>query len=144
MKELPLISSPLKLLTSRLCISTLLDPELESKGICTRIPFSVNCNSVFIIDLTSLGSPKDINCDDMGSWTWKGSYRCWCSVEDGDVQMLGKTLESNTSESDPCYQIWKRYYEHKCSIDVKKLIVFLEGEHFFCVLVPCFIKLETF
>ena len=63
-------------------------------------------------------------CDDMGAWKWKESYRKWCTIDEiGDVEML----EQKPDCSCVCYQIWKRYYEHKSSGDVKKLIVLLEG-----------------
>ena len=59
----------------------LLDPELSPDLVCTRMPFDVDCNSVFVIDMSKLSNPKDIACDDMGVWKWNGSYRRWLSVD---------------------------------------------------------------
>ena len=62
--------------------------------------------------------------DDMGVWQWKGSYRVWASVEDGEVITTGK----NQPDSEHAYQLWQRYYENKTSPDVKKYVVLLQGE----------------
>ena len=35
-----------------------------------NIPFSVEMNAVFVVDLNKLTSPNDVLCDDMGVWTW--------------------------------------------------------------------------
>ena len=111
------------MLTTQQCLNILLDLSLQSKSICTKVPFNVDCSSVFVVDLGRLGSPKDVRCDDMGAWNWNGSFRCWCAVDEcGAVEMLGKTPASSPQ---PCYQIWKRYYEHKTCGDVKKMIVLL-------------------
>ena len=105
----------------------LLDPELSPDLVCTRMPFDVDCNSVFVIDMSKLSSPKDIACDDMGVWKWNGSYRRWLSVDEkGIISILGKTLAE--IPYDPYYQIWKRYYENKSSQDLKKMTITLEGK----------------
>ena len=104
----------------------LLDPELSSDLLCTRMPFDVDCNSVFVVDMSTLSNPKDITCDDMGVWKWNGSYRrCLCVDEKGIIMILGKTLAEIPSV--PHYHIWRRYYENKSSQDLKKMMVTLEG-----------------
>lgn len=120
-----------KLLTTQQCLNILLDSNLKSGSICTKVPFSVNCSSVFVIDMGHLGSPADVRCDDiMGTWKWKGSYRKWCTIDEiGDVEMLDQ--KPGNEYPCLCYQIWKRYYEHKSSGDVKKLIVLLEGGYIY-------------
>ena len=73
------------------CVNMLLDPELQRNVVCEHVPFGVNCNSSFIIDMNCLSNPKDILCDDMGTWKWKGSYRSWLSVDEyGFVTALGR------------------------------------------------------
>ena len=105
----------------------LIDPELSTELVCKRMPFDVDCNSVFVVDMSKLSNPKDIACDDMGVWKWNGSYRRWLSVDEkGVVTVLGKTLAETPSI--PYYHIWKRYYENKSSQDLKKMIVTLEGK----------------
>ena len=63
----------------------------------------------------------------MGTWTWNGSFRKWCSItEDGQ---LGKVLPTKDRSSN-VYRVWKRYYFLKCSPDVRKMVALLEGEVF--------------
>ena len=85
-------------------------------------------NAVFLVDMSNLGSSRDIACDDMGSWKWGGSYRKWLSVDDiGDVSVLGKSKPISLDPNLCYYRIWKRYYENKSSPDIKKIIVTIEG-----------------
>jgi len=122
-RELPFHSHPSEKLTSLQCFNVLLDSQLTEENICSRVPFSVSCNAVFIVNLNKLRKPHDILVDDMGVWQWKGSYRVWSSVKDGELTPVRKVKPS----CKPAYQQWKRYYENKTSTDVKKFVVFLEG-----------------
>lgn len=140
--RLPIYCQVSKLLSTSQCVNALLDPELKSDVVCGYIPFGVNCNSSFIVDMNRLSHPKDILCDDMGVWKWNGSYRSWLAVnEQGEVKVLGKSLSGAPSSTQ--YRIWKRYYHNKSSPDVKKMVVFLEGEIIHCgvflALKPCLI-----
>ena len=116
-------------------MNTILDPELCESTICTRLPFGINCNSLFLVDLTKLRNPKDIVCDDMGSWKWSGSYRMWLSVDEmGCVEVIGKSKPSTASQDLSYYRIWKRYYDNKSSSDLKKIVVTMEGKFIVFVL----------
>lgn len=91
--------------------------------LCQHVPFGVNVNSSFIVDMNRLYNPRDILCDDMGVWKWNGSYRSWISVDEhGEVQIVGKNLAGSPSRMQ--YRIWKH---SKSSPDVKKMVVLLEG-----------------
>ena len=63
------------MLTTQEAVSVLLNSELRESSICTKVPFSVEVNAVFVVDLNKLASPNDVFCDDMGVWTWGGSSR---------------------------------------------------------------------
>ena len=107
-------------------INIMLDPELDDSKVCSQVPCSISSNALFIVDLNRLESPKDIYCDDMGSWTWVGSYKRWCTIDDDSmVHIVGK--EPPTSSCFPYYRIKKFYYKNKSSPDVKKIHIFLEG-----------------
>lgn len=107
-------------------MNIILDPELTSDFICKRLPISVDCNSVFVVDMSQLAHPRDIVCDDMGSWKWGGSYRVWLEVDEiGCVKILGKKLPEKSDL--PFYRVWKRYYVNKSSPDLKKLVITIEG-----------------
>ena len=125
MKGLPIYAQPTKMLSIQDVVGILLSSKLEDTSICSQVPFSVEVNAVFVIDLNKLSSPNDVTCDDMGVWTWGGSKKRWMSVDDGDVAFL---RESNQPGSDAShYFVWKQYYSHKSSPDLKKMIIILEG-----------------
>ena len=67
-KELPIYTRASKMLSTQECVHVLLYSELEKSSICTRVPFAIDINSVFIVDMNKLASTKDIFCDDMGVW----------------------------------------------------------------------------
>ena len=124
---LPIYSQPNKQLTTVQCIDILLQPDLSQHFLCSRVPFDINCNSVYVVDMTSLIDPRDVVCDDMGAWKWKGSYRRWISVDEiGWIAIIGKEL-STPQQQLPHYRIWKRYYENKSSNDLSKMVVTMEG-----------------
>ena len=123
LQELPVYAQPTKLLTTQECITVLLNSELSNSSICGKVPFSVETNAVFVVDLNELSSPNDITCDDMGVWKWGGSRKRWLLVDDeGFVSFLEKK-----EGGEDCYLVWKRYYSLKASPDVKRMIIVLEG-----------------
>ena len=125
-KQLPIHSRSTKMLSTQECIDTLLNSDLQENSICTEVPFSVGINASFVVDLNRLKSPKDVLCDDMGTWKWNGSYHKWCLVDaEGCVKILTSKADSDKS----CYRIWKRYYFLQASPDVKKMVVMLEGKY---------------
>lgn len=127
LQELPVYDHPEKILSTQEAITALLSCDLKESSICTRVPFSVEINAAFIVDLNKLNSPKDVLCDDMGVWSWGGSNKRWILVdESGFVTFLKNKPEDNKS-GDTCFCVWKRYYSLKASPDVKKMIMLLEG-----------------
>ena len=127
LSTLPIYCQPSKQLNTTQRVNILLDPELSSDSLCTRVPFDINCNSVFVIGMSSLMNPKDIVCDDMGVWRWKGSYQRWLSVDEtGYIETIGKSLTEIPDV--PCYHIWKRYYENKSSTDLSRMVVTMKGK----------------
>ena len=117
------------MLTTVEVMNTLLDPDLSQHLICSKVPFAIDCNSVFLVDMSKLGSSHDIVCDDMGRWNWSGSYRAWLSVDElGDISVLGKSKPEIPDPELSHYGIWKRYYHNKSSPDLKKIVVTLESE----------------
>ena len=89
-------------------MNIILDPELDELCVCSRLPFGVDCNSVFLVDMTKLRSPRDIVCDDMGSWKWGGSYRMWLSLDEtGFVAVIGKAKPDSIDPELSYFRIWK-------------------------------------
>ena len=89
MKGLPIYAQPNKMLSIQDVVGVLLSSKLEDSSICSLVPFSVEVNAVFVIDLNKLSSPNDVTCDDMGVWTWGGSKKRWVSVEDDEFVVFG-------------------------------------------------------
>ena len=105
----------------------LLDGDLQQDEICSQVPFSISKNGIFIVDLNTLGCPKDILCDDMGVWTWSGSFKRWCLVSSrGFVKLYKKNISLQELNANS-YRIWKRYYSLKASPDIRKMVILLEG-----------------
>ena len=126
-KELPIYTCESKMLSTQKCLNILLNAKLDTSRICTKVPFSVDVNSVFIVDLNQLDSEKDLLCDDMGVWKWGGSCRKWCTTdEEGTIENLGDKSEANDPRM--CYRIWKRYYTLKSNPDIRRMVILLEGQ----------------
>ena len=96
-KELPVFAQPSRMLTTEKAVGVLLFSGLSDESICSRVPVSVDINSVFIVDLNKLSSAKDIHCDDMGVWAWGGSNRrSVCVDEYGLVEFVPKNDTEKT------------------------------------------------
>ena len=106
-EELPVYAQPLKMISTQEAVHVLLNSELSESQICTRVPFSVEVNALFVVDLNRLSSPNDIICDDMGVWKWSGSNKRWVLVDEtGFVEFI----KEDNVENNSCYFVWKRYY----------------------------------
>ena len=119
-------AQPKKLLSTQEAVGVLLSSGLEQSSTCARVPFAVEINAAFIVDLNKLSASNDILCDDMGVWTWGGSSKRWISVDDEGFVMFLKQKEKDGSDGS-CYRVWKRYYYLKSSPDVKRMIIMLAG-----------------
>ena len=119
-------------------LSILLDPDLKEHIFKTQ-PVNVEHNSTFNVDLSLLGSPKDIYVDDMGSWKYNGVYRTWVTVEsDGYMTIHGKMKpsESQIKEEGILDHLEKKYFVHKTSTDLKKTVALISGIVFMQVSIP--------
>ena len=125
--HLPVFSRRSSRFDTQEILSILLDPELKEECICKTQPVNVEHNTTFVVDLSLLGSPKDIYVDDMGSWKYNGVYRTWVNVEsDGFMVTHGKSKPSQ-DEDDSLYHLEKKYFVHKTSTDLKKTIAVISG-----------------
>ena len=59
---LPVYCSLSKLMSTAQCVNMLLDPELKQDVVCEHVPFGVNCNSSFIVNMNCLSYSKGILC----------------------------------------------------------------------------------
>ncbi|MCG8624910.1 MAG: hypothetical protein MJE68_23290, partial [Proteobacteria bacterium] len=108
-------------------VNAFLDPELDDDMICSMQPVNVENNVAFIVDLGKLKNVKDLYCDDMGSWQYNGVYHSWLTVDDaGFVSTMGKEKPSKLTSD--MYYITKKYFVHRTSSDLKKIVVTLSGK----------------
>ena len=125
--KLPVYCRTADRLDTRDIVNALLDPELEDSKVCSMQPVNVESNAVFIVDLGKLKSMKDLYCDDMGSWQYNGVYHTWLEVDElGFISTLGK--QKPLQPAPDTYYITKKYFVHKSSSDLKKIVAILSGK----------------
>ena len=107
----------------RYIVETLLDPDLDANQVCKAQPVAVESNLVFIVDLKHLKHPKDLLCDESGSWKCNGCRHT--SLVVSDIDICGKEKPSNVDGS--LYKVTKKYYLNKGSPDFHRLVVTMEG-----------------
>ena len=123
-EDLPVYAQPLRMVSTQEAVNILLSSELSASQICTRVPFCVEVNALFFVDLNQLSSPNDIICDDMGVWKWSGSSKQWVVVDEAGFVAF---IKEDDVEKNSCYFVWKCYYCLKASPDVKRMIIILHG-----------------
>ena len=125
-KNLPIFVRQKKHMSTAQIVETLLDPELDSHRICTSQTIGAENNLVFIVDLQRLEHPKDILCDELGSWKCNGCHHTWVIVNDyGIAEICGKKRPLDGCGAK--YRVLKKYYNHKGSSDFHRMVVFIEG-----------------
>ena len=103
-----------------------MDPDLDANQICKAQPVAVESNLVFIVDLKHLKHPKDLLCDESGSWKCNGCRHTWVVVSDiGVADICEKEKPRNVDGS--LYKVTKKYYLNKGSHDFHCLVVTMEG-----------------
>lgn len=91
-------------------------------------PTCVDRNAVFVVDLQMLSNPKDISCDDMGSWRANGTHASHFSVDRrGMLTFLSQKKASRGKAQGRQYKLVKRYYYHKTATDLQKNIFLMQG-----------------
>ena len=119
-----LVAKPKRVSTAE-AMNILLDPNLDNDRVCTRQPISVEPNRLFVVDLRCLEKPKDVMCDDMGSWVSNRDYTAWVVVdEDGAVDTV-KSLTKPATEG--MYFVCRKYYTLKGCPDFHRMVFFVEG-----------------
>ena len=125
-KDLPVFARQKKHLSTTEIVEALLDPDLDETQICKTQPVGIESNLAFIVNLKHLKNPKDVLCDELGSWKCNGCHHTWVVVnEHGVADICGKKKPSNKDGA--MYRITKKYYYNKGSPDFHRMVVFLEG-----------------
>ena len=111
-------------------VSIVLGHGINSDDICSTVPKCVDVNATFVVDTSNFKSPKDVKCDDGGSWVNNGVRKLYLSIENvADPKSLSVTTMKRGSKP-PKEKHWtliRTYFIYKACKDFKKIIVALEG-----------------
>ena len=78
----------------------------------------VNKNALFVVDLEKLRDPKDVTCDDMGSWRSNGTHPVYLTKNQSGVLSIIPLKQARKGKvKDEMYKVIKRYYYHKTARD---------------------------
>ena len=96
-------------------------------------PTCVDKNSLFVVDLEKLRDPKDITCDDMGSWRLNGTHPSYITKHcSGEISLVSQKSANKGKMKEDMYKIIKKYYYHKTARDLNKAIFLMQGNYLWC------------
>lgn len=104
-------------------VQILCDPKLETSLICSTHPVSVENNVAFVIDMSKLKNPCDVQSDDLGAWICKGSRVLTFAV---NVTHTSCTLVSLLSDGAIEIKVRRQYFVNGSDSDLHRMIAFLE------------------
>ena len=85
---------------------------------CAMQPTCVHKNTLFVVDLKKLRNPKDVTCDDMGSWRSNGIHPAYV-VQGKSGVIFTLSFKKLTGES--IVVICTRHYYHKTANNLNKI-----------------------
>lgn len=119
----------------------MLSPEetvklLTEKGAfeCSKVykqqPLLVEHHRTFIVDLTALKSPKDIKCDDMGTWRNNSANEFCYNVQWGDDGIIERMTVVKNRNEDRMFPLKREYFRlnHDVHDEVRKRIDTIVGK----------------
>lgn len=102
--------------------------DTEEDMLCKMQPTCVNKNVLFVVDLEKLRDPKDITCDDMGSWRSNGTHPAYLTKnQSGVISTVSLKQVKKGKVIGSLYKMIKRYYYHKTAKDLNKTIFTIQG-----------------
>ena len=126
--EIPVYEETPNHYTAKEIVETLLDKTIPLTKITTTQPVSCQDNFTFVVDISKLDKPKDIRCDDLGSWECNGKRCSYCSVDD-DGYVVSISTTKPVQDAYHIYALVRRYYRHTTAGDYKKTIAEIYGQH---------------
>ncbi len=127
--KLPIHSTPKERISTADAVNIIIDENFKDSKLCQMQPTCVDKNTVFVVDLDKISDPKDITCDDMGSWRANGTHACHVITNDkGDIISVAVSQKKISKHKGKHYKLTKRYYYHKTSTDLNKTIFLLQGK----------------
>ena len=126
--KLPVYSHQRDRMSTEAAAGIILDEEFDESLLCQMQPTCVDKNASFVVDLGKLQDPKDINCDDMGSWRANGTHPSYVLVNNkGTISTLSQQKMKRGKVPGRQYKVVKRYYFHKTATDLNKTIFLVLG-----------------
>ena len=102
--------------------------DAQESMLCEMQPTCVDKNSLFVVDLEKLRDPKDITCDDMGSWRLNGIHPSYITKHrSGEISLVSQKSANKGKMKEDMYKMIKRYYYHKTARDLNKTIFVMQG-----------------
>ena len=120
---LPIHSQPKERISTTDAVNIILDEDLPRNKVCTKTPTLVSINCLFVVNWEKLKNPKDLACDDMGSWRLNKTYRSTFSICTNTV-----VFSKHSKRAEGSYTLIRRYYFNKSSPDVCKTMCTVQGE----------------
>lgn len=107
-------------------VKCLLHPQLNCQYVCQRVPITVSHNVAFLVDVTKLDDPGDIDNDNMGVWKNNGVDTCYVKVA-RDTKQQVKSVTKCTLQNPPTYKVKRCYRIHGTDSTLRKITTTLYG-----------------
>ena len=125
--KLPVYDNPQERISTETAANIILNDAQEDM-LCEMQPTCVDKNSLFVVDMEKLRDPKDITCDDMGSWRLNGTHPSFITKNrSGEISLISQRSASKGKMKEDMYKMIKRYYYHKTATDLNKTIFVMQG-----------------
>ena len=126
----PIYSKSKKVLSPEQTVDLLInDGALVLSKVCHKQPLLVEHHCTFVVDISSLASPKDIKCDDMGAWRNNSSHKYAFSIEYDENGKVGNIGAVSNNRSNRFIALKREYFQlkHDLHDDVRKRIDTIVG-----------------
>jgi hypothetical protein len=109
------------------CIS---HPQYKETHVCSKTPTYINHNIMFLVDMTKLGDPTDVDSDDLGVWHNNRVDSLHFSVKVGkkEVAKVKKVPARSQSIKNNIYTLKRVYRIHGTDRSFRKVSASLIGE----------------
>lgn len=127
----PIYSRSKKVLSPEQTVDLLMnDGALVLSKVCHKQPLFVEHHCTFVVDISTLVSPKDIKCDDMGAWRNNSSHKYAFSIELDENWKIEDIAAVSNNSSNRSITLKREYFQLKHDIhdDVRKRIDTIVGK----------------
>ena len=135
--KLPVYNNPTERISTEDAANIILN-DVQEDMLCEMQPTCEDKNTLFVVDLEKLRDPKDITCDDMGSWRLNGTHPSYVTKShSGLISIISQKSVNKGKMKGDMYKMIKRYYYHKTARDLNKTIFLMQGNIMMCCITFC-------